>query len=168
MFIPAHIEKRIHKLYKIQKWVKNVILRKKSKEILDINRETVTFTNILRYAQYIYDWVWLAAPQIGKNIRMICVSQYNKTEDKLLFVELLINPIITEHSDETNAILESCLSLPNREWKVNRYNWIKVDYLDIHWNKKTIEAEMLNATILQHEIDHLDGVLFVDKLVKKR
>lgn len=75
----------------------------------------------------------------------------------------MVNPEVIYHSEETNVDIEGCLSLPGMEANVERYNTIKVRYLDKKWNERILEAEMMNARIILHEIDHLDGVLYWDK-----
>ena len=111
--------------------------------------------------------VGLAAPQVGENIRVIATSQRDKkkTKDKFLGETIMINPKIIEKSKETILREEACISLPNCTGMVRRYYAITVEFLDLKGKKQTKKYKEFNAVIVQHEIDHLDGVLFMDKVV---
>lgn len=102
------------------------------------------------------DGVGLAAPQIGKNIRIITIN----TKDGPI---CLINPEIIEKSWIKELGEEGCLSVPGFFGDVRRHKKIKCQFLDTGANKTTIEAEGLMARVIQHESDHLDGILFIDK-----
>jgi len=153
--------------YPIQTWVDNKILRTKSKEISKIDNDIIEFANILLELMYEYDWVWLASPQIWKNIRMVATTTRKtwKKWQELVSENILINPIITEASKEMVTSEEACLSLPNIVWNVKRHKNITIEYKDINWFKKKKKLKNYNAFIVQHELDHLDGILFVDKLI---
>lgn len=79
----------------------------------------------------------------------------------------MINPIILEHSEETCIDSEGCLSVPGEFGDVIRYKKIKLNYTDLKGKNTTIILSDFTARIVQHEIDHLDGVLFTDKIIKK-
>jgi peptide deformylase len=81
---------------------------------------------------------------------------------------VLINPKILQHSEEVFSSEESCLSLPDFVGYVHRYKKVTVEYQDILGNKKTKEFSDYNAAVVQHEIDHLHGILFIDKLIIKQ
>jgi peptide deformylase len=102
------------------------------------------------------DGVGLAAPQIGNNIRMIVIS----TKDGPL---AMINPVLKNLSFFKEWGEEGCLSVPGKYGQVKRHRSLKCEYLDDQGNKKAMQATGLMARILQHEVDHLDGVLFIDK-----
>lgn len=108
--------------------------------------------------------VWLAAPQVGVNKRLIVVSLMKTYEDETFKTIALINPLITEHSEETCIDAEGCLSVPGETGDVTRWKWVKVSFLDIDGKKYTMKLTDLAARIVQHEIDHLDGILFTDKV----
>lgn len=110
--------------------------------------------------------VGLAAPQVGINKRLIIVSLLKDREDENFSTVMMINPEILEHSEETDIDDEWCLSLPNQRGAVSRWTKIKLRYTDEKRKTKTLMLQGLSARIVQHEIDHLDGVLFIDKLVK--
>ena len=158
----------LKKLYPIQVGANNPILRSKSEPIKKIDDEIKHFGEILETLMFEYDGVWLAAPQIGKNIRMIAVTFWDERfkDYKFLWSEVMINPKIVYFSKETNIDEEACLSLPGIYWDVERANEIIVEYLDLKWRKKTKKLKGLSARIVQHEVDHLDGILFIDKVIK--
>jgi peptide deformylase len=105
--------------------------------------------------------IGLAAPQVGSNLRLAVVDLM--PDDKRAPI-VLVNPQIVAQSDETATREEGCLSLPGQYADVTRPARVKVRYLDESGARKEIEADGLLAACLQHEIDHLDGVLFVDHL----
>ena len=107
--------------------------------------------------------VGLAAPQIGINKRLIVVSLMKNYEDEEYRTIAMINPEIIAHAEETSKDEEWCLSVPGETGDVKRWTWIKVSFIDPEWRKYALRLENLAARIVQHEIDHLDGILFVDK-----
>jgi peptide deformylase len=80
----------------------------------------------------------------------------------------MVNPVITDRSKEMITAEEACLSVPDVFGFVRRHKSIAVEFLDHKGHKQTKKLKDFNATIIQHEIDHLDGVLFVDKMVKEK
>ncbi len=141
---------------------KNPILRKKS---LEIKKD-----EILKYKKLAEDMkvtmeeengIGLAAPQVGQSIRMICINkEANDDKDHLI----LINPKITFQSKDCDTQEEGCLSVPETFGEVKRPNKIRVKALGLNGKKIQIKAKGLFSRVLQHEIDHLDGILFIDKL----
>jgi peptide deformylase len=99
----------------------------------------------------------LAAPQVGKNLRICIIEIENE-----LFV--LINPEIKSLSKEKISSEEGCLSFPNKFLEINRHKRIKVKATDLNGKKQIIRARGLLARAIQHEIDHLNGVLIVDQV----
>lgn len=112
-------------------------------------------------------WVGLAAPQVGINKRLIVVSLMRDYEDEAYRTIAMINPEIIEHSEIKCIDTEGCLSVPGETGDVERWTWIKVSFLDPEGRKYALKLDTLAARIVQHEIDHLDGILFTDKLIKK-
>lgn len=159
------LEKYIRTNYPIQTWMNNDILRKRSKEVEEITDDIKEFADILHAGMELYDGIWLAAPQIGVNIRMIAVCKLNNKWNKVISSWVFINPEIIEKSKQCFVEKEWCLSLPWLEWKVKRHMNIRVKYLDINWKEHQKNFKWINASIRQHEIDHLDGVLFWDKTI---
>ncbi len=156
--------------YKIQTWVNNPILRSKSIEVKTIDDDLQVFFLALRKMMYTNDGVGLAAPQIGKNIRVIATTQREKKwwKSKLMGETLMVNPVITDMSKEMITAEEACLSVPDVFGFVRRHKSVTVEFLDHKGHKQTKKLKDFNATIIQHEIDHLDGILFVDKMVKEK
>ena len=112
--------------------------------------------------------VGLAGPQIGVTKRIAIVSLLHNWDDENFSTVMMINPEIIEASTEiTQEIEEWCLSLPKtKKWFVARHESIKLKYFDEKMKEKTLRLSGLASVIVQHEIDHLDGVLYIDKLVK--
>lgn len=112
--------------------------------------------------------IGLAAPQIAINKRMLVLdveqSEAAEGEDPRGNPMVFINPEIIHSSDTPNTYMEGCLSIPTHYAEVERPKVIRVKYLDTQGQQQEIEADGLLATCLQHEIDHLDGVLFIDYL----
>lgn len=108
--------------------------------------------------------VWLAAPQVWVNKRLIVVSLMRDYNDEWYRTIAMINPEIIEHSEDTCSDQEWCLSVPGESGDVSRWTWVKVVFLDPEGKKYVMKLENLAARIVQHEIDHLDGVLFTDKI----
>lgn len=154
--------------YIIQIWDKNPILRTKSEFIDEITPEIKEFCKDLIKLMRKHDGVGLAAPQVGKNIRIIATTQRNikKGKEDLLAETIMINPVLKELSQDTTIGEEACISLPGIMGKVKRHKSIIIEYLDIKGNKQKKKLKDFNAVIVQHEIDHLEGVLFTDKLIK--
>ena len=113
-------------------------------------------------SMYAADGIGLAAIQIGvaKRVLVIDLDQKDGKRNPRAF----INPKITWASEETAVFEEGCLSVPEIWDDVERPARIRCEYLDIDGNKQTLEADGMLATCLQHEIDHLNGVLFIDHL----
>lgn len=135
------------------------ILRKKSAEISSDrikNKEFQQFCQDMALTMVEKDGVGLAAPQVSENIRIIVVN----TKDGPV---CMINPQITKKSWRKEWEDEGCLSIPNIFGKVRRNKKIQCVYFDKDGNKINIVAFGLLARIIQHEVDHLDGILFIDK-----
>lgn len=118
------------------------------------------------------DGVGLSAPQIAINKRVFVVSgkvfdkdwmKERKVEGELPADEYFINPVITKLSKKLSTAEEGCLSIPNTYGMVKRPSNVTLEYLDQNGEKRVKKATALLARIFQHEIDHLDGVLFTDK-----
>jgi peptide deformylase len=101
----------------------------------------------------------ISAPQVGVTKRVSYIFNYDTGE-----FEVLINPEVKNIGNKTDIDIEGCLSIPNVEENVERYKKIKVKYIDREGNKINRRFTGLNARVVQHEVDHLDGVLFIDKI----
>lgn len=104
----------------------------------------------------------IAAPQIGESTRVFITKNYRdkKTEEILVFV----NPEILEYSEEMVMCQDGCLSIPGAMSQTNRHSFIKVKYLNENFEEIEEELEGFQSVVFQHENDHLDGILFIDKL----
>ncbi len=107
--------------------------------------------------------VGLAAPQVGVNKRLIVISLMKTYDDETYRVIAMVNPEIIEHAENKVKWEEWCLSVPGETGDVERWNWVKVSFVDPEGRKYALRLESLAARIVQHEIDHLDGILFIDK-----
>jgi peptide deformylase len=136
----------------------NKILRKKSDIIHDITKKTVKLIKDMEKTMVKNKGVGLAAPQVGINEQIILVTLDNK---KIL---PMINPRILEVSDETAIAEEGCLSLPGEWGKVRRPKKVIVEFMTPKGQKTVMKFADFEAREIQHEIDHLDGVLFTDYL----
>ena len=106
--------------------------------------------------------VGLAAPQVGVNKRLIVVSLMKTYDDETYRTIAMVNPEIIEHAEHKVKGEEWCLSVPGEMGDVERWEWVKVSFIDPEGRKYALRLEALAARIVQHEIDHLDGVLFTD------
>ncbi|NLW39769.1 MAG: peptide deformylase [Tissierellia bacterium] len=141
------------------RYVGDPILRKTSKKVTEINERIKILLEDMVETMYEYEGVGLAAPQVGV-LRRVVVIDVGEGPIKL------INPKIIEKEGEV-IDAEGCLSIPNRVGTVKRPEKVKVEYLDENGEKKVIEGTGLLAKALCHEIDHLDGVLFIDKMIEE-
>ncbi|MGB9856961.1 MAG: peptide deformylase [Dictyoglomaceae bacterium] len=132
------------------------VLRKKAKRVEKINDEIKKLAEDMMETMKSADGVGLAAPQVGRSIRMIVVSYEEKDM-------VLINPEIIEKEGESIDI-EGCLSVPGVEVPVKRAEKITLKFQNLKGKTQIIKAEGMWARIFQHEIDHLDGILIVDKI----
>jgi peptide deformylase len=115
------------------------------------------------------DGIGLAAPQVGKSLRIFVVDTSPIAEDKgepalKDFKKAFINPYIIEEWGDPWSIEEGCLSLPNIREEVIRPDHVRIEYYDQDWNLHEEEYDGMRARVIQHEYDHLDGKLFVDKI----
>ena len=108
--------------------------------------------------------IGLAAIQIGVPKRII-VMDISRDEDKKE-PRYFVNPVIKNKNDETSKYEEGCLSVPDQFAEIERPNECEVEYLDYNGKKQLLKADGLLATCIQHEMDHLEGVLFIDYLSK--
>ena len=137
------------------------VLEAKAKPI-EVTPELQEFIEDMIETMYESDGVGLAAPQVGESVRLICVDQTGPKERAELRV--YINPEIVERSAETVESEEGCLSCPELAVKVDRHERIKVKALDRDGKEVCVDAEGFLAIVLQHEIDHLEGVTLADRL----
>lgn len=164
------MSKFLKQQYPLQLWANNPILRVSADAIEEITPEIREFAYDLLELMWLYEWVGLAAPQVGKSRKIIATTQWKsgKRGEKNTWEIVMINPEIIEKSTQTVLSEEACLSLPWEQGTVRRYRQITVSYHDPEGRKHTRKFEDFNAAIVQHEIDHIEGVLFIDKLVEPK
>ncbi len=153
------------------------LLKEVSKPVEVVDDNTRAFLDDMLETMYACKGIGLAAVQVGRLDRILVMdldygsSRYDETstngdepsEGNPMF---LINPEITWQSDELNTYEEGCLSFPGQYAPVIRPKLVNVKYLDYDGNEQTMECDELLATCIQHEMDHLNGITFVDHLSK--
>ncbi len=132
------------------------VLKKKSEEVTEITDEIKRLAQDLKETMFARQGIGLAAPQVGIPKRIIVVQE----KTPLVF----INPKIVKKSSETTLEQEGCLSFPGIFLKIKRANEIEIKALNEEGAKISFKSEGLMARVFQHEIDHLDGVLCIDRL----
>ncbi len=151
--------------YKILTGATNPILRAVADPIDHFTNDIAQLWEDMKKICHDYDGVGLAAPQIGLPLRMIYITHWRKTPKGTKYIndQIMINPEILSQSETLNTDVEGCLSLPWLTGKVKRHDWIRVKFQDIEWKVGTKNYKGFDARIIQHEIDHINGVLFIDK-----
>ncbi|WP_295148167.1 peptide deformylase [uncultured Peptoniphilus sp.] len=143
------------------------ILRKKSKTVTNYNDRLKVLIDDMFETMDLAPGVGLAAPQIGILKRVIVVDNREEDNDEgeepMRFY--MINPEIIEKDGE-EVSMEGCLSVPGKQGTVKRAKHIKVKYNDLEDKENIMEAENFLARIIQHETDHLDGILYTDKAIQ--
>jgi len=150
------------KLLEVQIGKDNPILRAKSIPVKNFDNAFKKFVKDMRLTMIKKDGLGLAAPQVGRNIRIIMVTLNSRTSHKA--VTAMINPEILSFGEEVETAEEGCLSLPGIWDKVERSKNITVSFIDFDGEKQILKLEGLNARVVQHEVDHLDGILFIDRV----
>ena len=142
----------------------NEVLRQVSLPVDKVGKDEQTLMDDMMETMYAANGIGLAAIQIGFPQRIIVmdISKDKKNKSPMYFV----NPIILNKATEQSTYEEGCLSVPDQFAEIDRPNKCEVEYLDYNGEKKLLKAEGLLATCIQHEIDHLEGILFIDYLSK--
>jgi peptide deformylase len=139
-------------------------LKMVAKPVATVGEATRRLLDDMLATMYAAPGIGLAAPQVGVMERLIVLDLADTEEGEKPDPLRLINPEITWRSEETKVYNEGCLSLPDFYGDITRPASVVVDYLDAQGVKRTLNADGLLATCLQHEIDHLNGILFTDYL----
>lgn len=156
------------KIYTIANKKEEKILRKKSLPVTKDEFKQTEFKKFLKNLLYTaqhseeQDNVpagGIAAPQVGENLRVFYILNSDTDE-----WQVFINPEVQPLSSAKLYSLEGCLSVPDREEKIMRYKKIKVKYQDTNGKWKTKKFKNFNTITIQHELDHLDGILFIDRI----
>jgi len=142
----------------------NKILRQISQPVEKVGKEEKILMDDMLDTMYAANGIGLAAIQIGVPKRIIVMDiTWGKGEKRPMY---FVNPVI-KYKDKVKSVYEEgCLSVPNQFAEVERPKNCRVEYLDYEGKKKILEAEGLLATCIQHEMDHLEGILFIDYLSK--
>lgn len=138
------------------------VLRREADEVTEFDDDLRALVRDMFETMYHADGVGLAAPQIGLSKRIIVVDL--RREDDPDARVAIVNPRVAWASEETEREPEGCLSIPGLEEVVERAAAVRVEGLDPHGAPLSIEADELFARALQHEIDHVDGILFLDRV----
>tara|TARA_B100001057_G_scaffold181501_1_gene182234 strand:- start:340 stop:915 length:576 start_codon:yes stop_codon:yes gene_type:complete len=150
------------------------VLRSKSKEIKEDYDNLDNLINDMWETMYNAKGVGLAAPQIGKSIRVFVVDASPFSEDEELelserkkiigFKKVFINPTIVRQSSKLCSFTEGCLSIPDVRENVKREDEIEINFFDQNFNQQILKIDGLRARVVQHEYDHIEGILFTDKI----
>ncbi len=142
----------------------NRLLRQISKPVEKVSKDEQTIMDDMLDTMYAANGIGLAAIQIGiaKRIIVIDLSKDPQKKEPKYFV----NPVIKNKNTEKATYEEGCLSVPNQFAEIDRPSKCDVEYLDYNGKNKILHAEGLLATCIQHEMDHLEGILFIDYLSK--
>lgn len=148
------------------------VLRRRAEDIVKGSLDVKALAEDMFETMHAAQGIGLAAPQIGKSIRMFVVDGTSLEDEPGMesFKKIFINAEIIEEDDDHKEMEEGCLSIPNIREKINRPNTIRIKYFDEDWNAFDEEYDGMKARIIQHEYDHIEGVLFLDYLtpLKKR
>lgn len=140
------------------------ILRRRAMDVRTFDQSLAEVAAQMLEAMEREDGVGLAAPQVGLDLRLLVALAMREPGDEEAKPVIMVNPEILERSHDTWVYEEGCLSIPGIRGDVTRPLTIKVRYQDLQGKEHLAESEGMFARILQHEIDHLDGKLFIDYL----
>ena len=142
----------------------NKLLRQISKRVEKVGEEERRLMNDMLDTMYAANGIGLAAIQIGipKRIIIMDISKDANNKKPMYF----INPVIQQRATSKSTYEEGCLSVPDQYAEIERASKCEIEYVDYNGEKKLLKAEGLLATCIQHEMDHLEGILFIDYLSK--
>jgi peptide deformylase len=143
------------------------ILRKKSQEIVKGYPNLEQFIEDMFETMYVSDGVGLAAPQVGKSIRLFVIdgAALSKEDPSMLgFKKAFINPEIIEETGNEWSYIEGCLSLPLIREEIKRPGTVRIQYYDANFNFLDETYDGVRARVIQHEYDHLEGKLLIDRV----
>lgn len=148
--------------------IKNDLIRTVSEDIKDIDQEITELAHEMNIIREKHNGIGLAGIQIGVPKRIITIDLTKNIDDAIIkpLQITIINPVIIGHSERKECDLEGCLSVPGEQGEVERYFWIEIEGRTLNGEIYKRRLYDLAARVVQHEIDHLNGVLFVDKLKK--
>lgn len=143
------------------------ILRKVAEEIDQDYPELEQFISDMFETMYASDGIGLAAPQVNRSIRLFIIDgtpYADKVPEMVDFKKVFINPYILEEEGKNVSMDEGCLSIPNIREDVTRQEEVVIEYYDENWELKEERYTGFPARVIQHEYDHLEGILFTDKI----
>ena len=142
----------------------NKILRQISQPVESVGKEEQLLMDDMLETMYAANGIGLAAIQVGipKRIIVMDISKDENKKEPMYFV----NPVIKNKNPVKSTYEEGCLSVPNQFAEIDRPSKCDIEFLDYNGDKQTISADGLFATCIQHEMDHLEGILFIDHLSK--
>jgi len=158
--------KELEKEYPLEFGVDNPVLRTSCPKVTQIDDDVKELGLALQKLVWAYEGVGIAAPQVGHSVRIAAITQWDMSSKKrkLVLEDVMINPVVLGHSDQMIIEQEACLSLPGVKGDVARPDSITVRYTRLDGTQATLKADDYNARIILHEMDHLDGVLFIDRM----
>ncbi|CRG96626.1 peptide deformylase, putative [Plasmodium gallinaceum] len=159
-----HLTRESNKEIKIVKYP-NPVLRKKCEDVINFDDNLKNLIRIMFNIMYENKGIGLSAPQVNISKKIIvwnALYEKRKSENERVF----INPSIVEQSLIKTKLVEGCLSFPNVEGKIERPNIVSVSYFDLEGNKHLKILKGIHSRIFQHEYDHLNGILFIDRMTQ--
>ena len=144
----------------------NKILRQKSVEVTKVDSELQKLMDDMLETMYAAPGIGLAAVQVGVPLRVIVMDISWNKEDGVKDPKYFVNPVISNQAKDLSVYEEGCLSVPDQYAEIERPEKCVISYLDYNGKEKQEEVEGLFATCIQHEMDHLEGILFIDHLSK--
>jgi peptide deformylase len=158
--VSQSVDKSVGKIHEVVKWP-DPVLAKRGEDVTVFDAKLKKLVEEMFESMYAAQGIGLAAPQIAISQRITVIDcSFKKNPDEKV---VLINPEIVERMGK-QVEEEGCLSLPEIREKVSRAAWVKVRAQDVNGDPIEVEGEELLARAMQHEIDHLDGILFIDRL----
>ncbi len=139
----------------------NPAIRKPNVPVKKVDKKLKKLIKDMEETMFSVDGVGIAAPQVGVNIQLALARLNPESKEEMVLP--LINPEITHFSEEMEEMEEGCLSAPNQWGPTERHKAITVTFEDLKGQKQTLSFEGFNARIIQHEVDHLNGKLFIDR-----
>ncbi|MBE6453678.1 MAG: peptide deformylase [Alphaproteobacteria bacterium] len=138
------------------------ILKQKAEKVEKVDDDMRAFLDDMLETMYVSNGCGLAAPQVGVSKRVVVIDIAHEDEEPNPI--FMVNPEIVWASDEKEVCEEGCLSVPGQRAEVERPASVRVQYMDYNGIKQELLAEDFLAVAVQHELDHLDGILYIDKI----
>lgn len=141
------------------------ILKKKTEDVENLTPEIIKLAHDMVEAMHVADGIGLAANQVGQPHSIVTINTSIVSDAKVKYKDLImINPVITDFSEEESDYKEGCLSVPTIHEVVVRPKGVVVQYYDLAGKEHTIEDDDIFARVIQHEYDHLQGIIFTERL----